>query len=144
MKQFLLPLLFTAALPLFSMAEDGVEVTVTVTNIPGVKGNLLVGLYDSEKSFTDNPLPGSPVIPITSEEDIRVILKDVKPGTYAVSVIQDLNENGKLDKNFIGIPKEPLAFSVIKEIPRGKPKFDQCSFEVEGENLEITISLVVE
>jgi len=32
--------------------------------------------------------------------------KDVTPGTYAVIVFHDENQNSKLDKNFMGIPQE--------------------------------------
>jgi len=119
-------------------------VTVTVTNIPGAKGTLLVGLYDSEKSFLRNPHPNSPKIRLTSTANVTATIEDVKPGTYAVSVIQDLNGNGRLDKNLLGMPKEPLAFSVIGEIPRGRPKFGACSFTVEDRPVSMTISLVTE
>lgn len=131
---------FSAHLP----AQDGVTVTITVTNIPGAKGNLLIGLYDSEKSFLKKPHDNSPKIPLTSTDDVTATIENVEPGTYAVSVIQDLNGNGKLDKSFVGLPKEPLAFSVITEIPRGRPKFAPCSFEVKDKAIAMTISLVTE
>ena len=137
---FFLSLLFT--LP--AIANDGVTIKVTVTNIPGAKGNLLVGLYDDASSFTDKPLPNSPKVPIESGEDITITLDGVKPGTYAISVIQDLNENGKLDKTILGMPKEPLAFSVITKIPKGKPKFENCAFTVSEEDVEMTIPLTLE
>lgn len=124
--------------------DEGVTVTVTVTNIPGAKGNLLVGLYDSEKSFLKKPYKNSPKIPITGTGNITATIENVVPGTYAISVIQDLNKNGKLDKSIVGMPKEPLAFSVIREIPRGRPKFGPCSFQVGEEDISMTISLVTE
>jgi len=34
---------------------------------------------------------------------------DVAPGTYAISVFHDANANGKLDVNFVGIPREGLG-----------------------------------
>jgi hypothetical protein len=37
--------------------------------------------------------------------------KDVTPSTYAVIVFHDENQNGKLDKNFIGVPQEGYAAS---------------------------------
>ena len=50
-SRLLCVLSFSCAAPLF--ADEGVTVTVTVTNIPGVKGDLLIGLYPSAESFTD-------------------------------------------------------------------------------------------
>ena len=124
--------------------EKVYSLTVTVTNIPGAKGNLLIGLYDSEASFTADPLPVSPKIPLTSADDVNATIEGLKPGTYAIAVIQDLNGNGELDRNFLGLPKEPLAFSVITEIPKGKPKFSACSFRIVDADLAMTIPLVLE
>ena len=134
--------LLFALFPAF--ADEGVTVTVTVTNIPGAKGNLLVGLYDSEKNFLKKPYQNSPKIPVTGTGNVTATIPNVVPGTYAISVIQDLNGNGKLDRSLVGMPKEPLAFSVIKKIPRGKPKFSACSFQVGDEDVNMTISLVLE
>ena len=36
---------------------------------------------------------------------------DIPPGTYAVKLHIDENENGKLDTNFLGIPKELYGIS---------------------------------
>ena len=58
-------------------------------------------------------------------------------------MIQDLNGNGELDRNFLGIPKEPLAFSVITEIPKGKPDFTACSFKIVDADFAMTIPLVL-
>ena len=37
--------------------------------------------------------------------------ENVKPGNYAIAVFHDLNGNGKLDRNLIGLPSEPYGFS---------------------------------
>lgn len=36
---------------------------------------------------------------------------DIPNGTYAIAVLHDENANEKLDKNFLGIPKEGYALS---------------------------------
>lgn len=124
-------------------AEEVFSLTVTVTNIPGAKGNLLIGVFDSAASFTDAPMSLSPKIPVTSADDVNATIEGLKPGIYAIAVIQDLNGNGELDRNFLGMPKEPLAFSVITEIPKGKPDFAACSFEIRDADVAMTIPLVV-
>ncbi|MBU6178097.1 MAG: DUF2141 domain-containing protein [Verrucomicrobia bacterium] len=136
--------LFVLVFPASSSAGgEGYSLTITVTNIPGAKGNLLVGLYDSAASFTGEPLPNSPKIPVTSTDDVNTTIENLKPGTYAVAVIHDLNGNGELDRSFLGMPKEPLAFSVITEIPRGKPGFSDCAFRIEDADVSLTIPLVL-
>lgn len=132
-------------LPLLATGDDSAtrSLTVTVTNIPGAKGELLVGIYDTAESFTGKPLPASPKLPVTSTSNITTTISGLKPGTYAIAVIQDLNGNGELDRNILGMPVEPLAFSVIGEIPRGKPKFDACSFEIRDADVALTLPLVL-
>jgi len=54
---------------------------------------------------------------------------DIQYGTYAVALFHDINGNGEMDKNFVGIPSEPYAFS---QKPRTKwrlPKFHEIQFE---------------
>lgn len=132
-------------LPLLATGDDSGtrSLTVTVTNIPGAKGELLVGLYDAKESFTSKPLPLSPKVPVTSTDPVTTRITGLKPGIYAIAVIQDLNGNGELDRNLFGMPVEPLAFSVIREIPKGKPKFAACAFEIKDTDLEMTLPLVL-
>ena len=125
------------------IAEDGVNLTVTVTNIPAPQGDLLIGLYNSAGSFAGSPLPQSPKVRLTSAGRVTATISGVTPGTYAIAVIQDLNRNGKLDKNLIGMPTEPIAFSVVKKIPKGKPGFAACSFEVKDKQISLSIQLTV-
>ncbi|MGB6222389.1 DUF2141 domain-containing protein [Haloferula sp.] len=140
MKSLLLTLI--TFLPFSTItAGEKVTVTVEVSNIPTAQGNLLIGIYDSAGTFVKTPLPQSPKIPLKSTEPIRARIKGVKPGTYAIVIIHDVNGNGKLDKNFIGMPKEPIAFSQNPKIPMGLPSFDACSFVVDGEDLSLSIPL---
>jgi uncharacterized protein (DUF2141 family) len=53
--------------------------------------------------------------------------KDLPPGQYAAVVFQDFNGNGKLDKNFLGIPKEPYGFSNDARGSAGPPKFSDAA-----------------
>lgn len=43
--------------------------------------------------------------------ELPVITVKVPAGEIAVLVYADINGNGRLDKNFIGIPKEPVCLS---------------------------------
>ena len=67
---------------------------------------------------------------------------DLPPGTYAVSVYEDLNGNHKLDHNFLGIPREPVGASNNPRSRLGPPRFKQCSFHVGTAPKNIAITLV--
>ena len=62
-----------------------------------------------------------------------------KGGNYAVAIIQDLDENGELNKNFLGIPKEPYGFS--GKWKSGGSSFDKALFNTDEVGFAITITL---
>jgi uncharacterized protein (DUF2141 family) len=49
--------------------------------------------------------------------------------------------NGKLDTNFLGIPKEGYGFSNGAKGLLGPPSFSDASFQYDGETMDLTISL---
>jgi uncharacterized protein (DUF2141 family) len=55
---------------------------------------------------------------------------EIPPGTYAIGVYIDENENEKLDTNFFGIPKEQYGFSNNAKA-FGIPKFEAASFVID-------------
>lgn len=67
---------------------------------------------------------------------------DIAPGRYAVSVFHDENSNGKMDTNFIGMPKEGVGSSNDAKGHMGPPKFDAAAFQYSGARLELKIKLV--
>jgi uncharacterized protein (DUF2141 family) len=55
----------------------------------------------------------------------------VPPGAYAIMLIDDENNNGKLDTNFLGIPSEGCgASNGAAGGPFGGPKWDDAKFDV--------------
>jgi uncharacterized protein (DUF2141 family) len=45
------------------------------------------------------------------ETEARRDFEGIPPGTYSLAVVQDENMNGKLDTNWLGIPKEGYGFA---------------------------------
>ncbi len=58
--------------------------------------------------------------------------KGVKPGVYGISAFHDANDNGKLDKNFIGIPTEGFCASRDARARFGPPSFKDARFRYKG------------
>ena len=65
----------------------------------------------------------------------------VVPGTYAVSLVHDENSNGRLDTNFMGIPREGVGASNNAKGHFGPPKFDAASFRYSGGRLDLKITI---
>lgn len=65
---------------------------------------------------------------------------DIPEGTYAIGIFVDVNDNNKMDKNFLGIPKEQYGFSNNAKGTFGPPSFDDASFTLKG-SLSLSIDL---
>lgn len=96
------------------------------------EGSYMIGIYQEGDDF-----PNEPSIPkkVKVNNGFMRTFKsdDLKTGKYAVSVYHDLNENGKLDRNLVGIPKEPFAFSNTEKLKMGPPAFEDASFHLGSE-----------
>ena len=101
------------------------EVTVRLEN-PPAGGTVAFELFNSANTFGDFR---DPVKVVQQPLDGRAIynLSDLPAGEYALLVYYDTNNNNHIDKNFIGIPKEPLAFSNGYQ-PKGPPSYQRAAF----------------
>jgi uncharacterized protein (DUF2141 family) len=111
-----------------SAAFAQADLEVTVKNIKGEKGSIRIGLFTSEKDFLKNASEGK--IVKASGKEVTVVFESLKPGDYAVSVIHDENENGELDSNLVGIPKEGFAFGNNAMGAFGPPSFDKAKISL--------------
>ena len=59
-----------------------------------------------------------------------VTFRDLPPGKYAVAAYVDNNRNGRLDKNFLGMPTEIYGFSNNARGMFGPPDFSEAAFEI--------------
>jgi uncharacterized protein (DUF2141 family) len=70
-----------------------------------------------------------------------IIFKDLPEGKYAVNILHDEDNNGKIKKGFI-LPKEGIGFSNYQSIGIGnKPKFSKASFTLESD-LKIKVKVI--
>ena len=92
-------------------------------------GTVKVALCPSEDAFhTDK---GCRLLQTKAQGTVvRLLAKDLPEGTYAIKAFHDVNDNGELDTNWMGIPKEPYGFSNDAMGAMGPPKFHQASFVV--------------
>lgn len=104
------------------------EIVVNVTNIESEEGKIFIRLYDDKESFLKAPIQ-SKIISVSGQK-ANYTFTDIKPGIYAVSVYQDVNNNAKLDANFMHIPKEPVGISNNAKPKFGPPKFEDAKFEL--------------
>lgn len=126
-----------------TLSTQGV-MEIAVTNIEHKRGTLYVAVYDSPDHWLDANTQAKPFreasLPVSSTEGMLIAVTDLPPGNYAVSLFHDLDEDAKLDTNFIGYPKEPFGFSAPMST-FGPPKFEEAAVQVSGAATRVEVSL---
>jgi len=120
-----------------TMAQDNNTLTVEFEGIKTDGAKLFVALYDSEINFLKEAVQGTVVL--VNNGNATAIFNNLKPGIYAISSFLDKNNNGKLDTNFMHIPKEPTAMSNNAKGSFGPPKFKDAKFSISGTQTHIKI-----
>ena len=137
MKAYSRPLLsagLCCALFLPLLAASAATVAVRVSGVTGAKGKVSVAVCDKERFLKQCAYSAS--APAQAGET-TVVVRDVPPGNWAVLAYQDENNNGELDRNLIGMPKEPYGFSRDARSKFGPPRFEDAVIEV-GDALSVT------
>ncbi|MFA6014281.1 MAG: DUF2141 domain-containing protein [Gallionellaceae bacterium] len=125
MQRILLPILFSVGTP--AVAGE-IQLTLHGTGIEGK--NLFVAVHSSADEFPTRDTHALKSIVVARSDTVGHLIKNVPAGKYAVAVFADLNGNGELDSNFVGIPKEPVGISRNAQGKFGPPKFSDAVFAV--------------
>ncbi|MEO0527635.1 MAG: DUF2141 domain-containing protein, partial [Bacteroidota bacterium] len=115
-------------LPFLGLSQNKLSIQVNKVNCSSGKVSVAIyneseGFLKFEKVFKSNSVKAN-------KGTTEVIIDDLPSGRYAVAVFHDVNGNDELDTNWMGIPKEDIAFSNAKMKLFGPPSFKECSFEV--------------
>lgn len=103
------------------------NLTLEVRGIENPEGHLYVAIYSSEETFMKKPFTA---FRVEVKDTVKVIpCRGLPAGTYALSMFQDENGNGKLDTGTFGIPVEKFGFSNDAEGVMGPPAYDKCRFD---------------
>jgi uncharacterized protein (DUF2141 family) len=103
------------------------DLTIEVSGITPGHGKIYVAVYDRPETFPTAGRQRAGRILEATGQSLVVHFKDLPPGEYAAVAFEDENGNGKLDKNFLGIPKEPYGFSNGARGSAGPPKFSAAA-----------------
>lgn len=122
----------------FYTIEQTIKMKITVTNIQPNKGSIVVNIYNKEENFFKKTF-----VTQTQKANNSSILFEIEipKGIYAISVFQDLDEDGKLKQGLFGIPKEPVGFGNNYKPSFSAPSFSDCSINLSNENATFNIKL---
>ncbi|MBV8551875.1 MAG: DUF2141 domain-containing protein [Acidobacteriaceae bacterium] len=127
--------------PQSPLAEQNL-IHVEIDGLRNDKGQVLCALFSSASDF---PKKSEKAVArgksdISSQHAVCEFA-GIAPGTYAVSAFHDENSNGKLDTNFMGIPREGVGASNGAKGHMGPPKFAAAAFHFSGGRLNLKITV---
>lgn len=131
-------LFFLLCIPLFVVSQN--TLIVSVEGVESSEGYIAVAVYSDGDNFLKEGKAFTGVFAKAEEGTTRIEIPNLHNDTYAVCIFHDENGNKEMDTNFIGIPKEPIGFSIGKVKTFGPPSFEECSFQMTSD-FEITIPL---
>ena len=132
----------TIMLLAFKIQSPENTLTLDISNIKDPKGAIYVQVFNATQHFPKPPYAFQTVIKPEGKTKVSVSFSNVVSGDYAVAVYQDSNNNGKFDRNFIGIPKEPYALSQNFHPKMSAPTFEECKISVGPNKSQFNLELV--
>lgn len=134
--------LATAALGLLVGATGGTSVSVTVTDLRNAKGVVRACLTGNAKDWPNCKVAAtSQKVVVDASGNVTFTFENVAPGNYAIAIAHDENNNGKMDRAMLLMPKEGYGFSRDAPVVMGPPSFKAASFTVTGEPQSQTIKM---
>jgi len=124
--------------PVLLQAQHRLE--IDVEGVESATGSIQVALYTAPEQFLKNEGVYRSGSFRAHKGTTRVLLDNLPAGTYALAIFHDLNDNQELDKNWMGIPKEPMGFSNARMKTFGPPGFEECRIDLR-QDMTLTITL---
>jgi len=136
MKTLILSIALVFSSFIFAQNTNGISIEITIDNVTSNEGKVILGLHTSDTFMVAQGVK-SAESKITDGK-VTVTFEGVQPGTYAIIALHDVNENGRMDFEANGMPKESYGTS-NNPMAYGPPQFSESKFEVGNEKLAMNI-----
>ena len=112
------------------------NVKVVIEGVRSENGKIVLAVFKDQEGYkTRNPIKR---IELSKDElGKNEIQLNLDFGIYGISVLDDENNNNKMDYNFLGMPKEGFGFSNYYHKGLSKPHFDKFKFEIKNSSVEL-------
>lgn len=126
-----------------SHTPGGTRLVVSVSGFENDDGTAGVALWNGPDGFPEDVSHAIATAWVKIDHNAATTaFDDVQPGTYAVTVFHDENDNRTFDKRWFGLPTEAWGVSNNVRPHLRAPRFDEAAFHVAG--AEQTIAIHVE
>ena len=124
----------------FARAFTQSNVIANITNLKNDDGVCRACLFNHAPSLITLGKPLFCVSVSVKMKRALAVFSDVQPGSYAMFVFHDKNNNNKMDKNFLGMPTEGYGASNNKLPFAAAPHFEDNKFIV-NDNKTVSLNI---
>ena len=116
--------------PTATSIAAGNTLSIQVQGVSTRTGQIMLSLCTQTEYGAGDRCAYGAIVPI---RDIGrpIIINNIPNGTYGVKMMHDVNGNGQLDTNAMGIPREPYGFSNNARGRFGPAKFEDAAFIID-------------
>ncbi len=118
------------------------SLTLKINALQEARGCLRIAIFNREEDFLQiNKAVYLKVLEVNDLEPIEYHIEELRQGEYAIAIFHDLNNNGRLDTNFLGVPQEPYAFSNNAGKKWKKPSFHDAKIPLNAASAIVELQL---
>lgn len=127
---------------LFASHSYGQNTHILISGIRSEKGQIILNIFKNSDDYEQQKVSKKLIFEkkIINGGTMNINC-ELNSGVYGISLIDDENKNGELNKNFIGIPKEGFGFSNFFMDKMKKPLFDDFKINITPQYNKITIKV---
>ena len=132
--------ILTLALLLFFSGEKNHSLSINISGIKEIKGNLYIAIFRPIDSFPVFGRQFKGLVKQVKGTSQIITFNELPPGIYSIAVYHDINKNNVLDKNLLGIPTEIYGFSNNARRTFSAPSFQEAMV-ILNKDMKISIQL---
>lgn len=107
------------------------SIPVAITGVRSQKGIIMINVFKDQVSYEkEQPFKKFTFDKHSLDKGVMTVKLSLDPGVYGITMVDDENENGKIDKNLIGMPKEGFGFSNFFLEKMKKPSFQDFKVDL--------------
>jgi len=109
-----------------------VSFKIEIGNLQSSDGSIIVSIFEDQKEFEDDRPTKRISILKKDNMDTGIFEAELTlpPDTYGLALVDDENNDGEMNFNWMGMPKEGFGFSNYYHSGLSRPKFSDFSFNL--------------
>jgi uncharacterized protein (DUF2141 family) len=123
------------------ISETG-TIVVEIVGLRSDKGDVKISLYNQKDGFLSDSSKALRLLRFKIEKDRCLAnITNLPYGTYAIAGYHDENSDGRLNFNFLHVPREGVCASNDAKGHFGPPSFDDAKFLLKSASLSIKMTM---